>query len=1031
MPMTVLGAGPPVVRLVRLQRRLGGRGQRPRRQRLHRHQHRGRRRDDHLGPRQLPAHRQGQRRRGRLRCRGRPRRDHPGVRLRRRRWRPDHRPRRRWPVLQRDPAPLAPQDRRRARRLRGPRRGRHVRCHRHRHLRLGRHPGRLHRPARGQPAAARQPAHRGRRDHRATRSSPPSSSSRSSTSSSASGSSRRPRRWASTCPSTARPPISPDGRASGRSGPAPPGSRPADASPSAGHRAAASTARTPAASPPETLPMATPTGALAEAPLYDPRYEHDACGIGFVADAGGRSRGPGPAAGPRRSGGARRIAGRSAPTASRVDGAGIAFPLDPSVLRSRRCWRDGRGPTGRRDARSCRATASAERAARALVETDPRRGRAAGRRVARRPDRPVGALGAAAATSCPTVAQAVVARPPARPTMPGRSPTIRLRAAARRRAASSRVRGPSGRRPPCGAVRPVGVGRDDRLQGPRRRRSPGRSCTRTCARRWTWATPCSTSATPRTPDPWALAQPFRSIAHNGEINTVRGNREQVRGRTRDVGARPIAAELIAAGPLLSPDGSDSLSLDEGLELLTDDRLGPRRRRCWPPSPRRSRCDAPRTRTSPRCAGGRPGCSRRGMARPPSSSPTATRVGALIDRNGLRPAAFAVTRDRLVAVASEAGAVPFAASETIRRGRLGPGEILLVEPGRRDDPRGHRRQGLGAAPAADPRRPAAAPRGRARRGGRGRRGRDAPIDHVARYLVGLDAERARLDIKTMALEAHEPLWSMGDDTPTAGRGRLDRPVADHLRQAFAQVTNPAIDPERERIVMDLRVELGRRPALLGGPPRGPRTLRLERPIVADLAGLRGAAATARQPRIRGLDATWPAECRGRRPRVGARRLASDAPAAAGSGVEVLVVSDAALSLDRLPVPSILAAGAVHTALTDAGLRGRTDIVVDAADILDVHAMAMVLAVGATGVAPAARHRPRRRAGRDARRRGRDPRRRHRQPRRRVRGRPAQDARPDGHQRRRELHRRLARRHRRPRPRRHRRGASRWPPRGPAA
>ena len=109
---------------------------------------------------------------------------------------------------------------------------------------------------------------------------------------------------------------------------------------------------------------------------------------------------------------------------------------------------------------------------------------------------------------------------------------------------------------------------------------------------------------------------------------------------------------------------------------------------------------------------------------------------------------------------------------------------------------------------------------------------------------------------MALEAHEPLWSMGDDTPTAGRGRLDRPVADHLRQAFAQVTNPAIDPERERVVMDLRVELGRRPALLGGPPRGPRTLRLQRPIVGDLPGLLDALAD-RGARFRTLDAVWPA------------------------------------------------------------------------------------------------------------------------------------------------------------------------------
>ena len=159
-------------------------------------------------------------------------------------------------------------------------------------------------------------------------------------------------------------------------------------------------------------------------------------------------------------------------------------------------------------------------------------------------------------------------------------------------------------------------------------------------------------------------------------------------------------------------------------------------------------------------------------------------------------------------------------------------------------------------------------------GPGRASATPPTDHVMRYLAGLDAERARLDIKTMALEGHEPLWSMGDDTPTPGRGRLDRPVADHLRQAFAQVTNPAIDPERERVVMDLRVELGRRPALLGGPPRAPRTQRLQRPIVVDLAGLLRAMGEGRAT-VRTLDATWdPAagpEALARRPRsAGGRR-----------------------------------------------------------------------------------------------------------------------------------------------------------------
>jgi glutamate synthase domain-containing protein 2/glutamate synthase domain-containing protein 3 len=446
---------------------------------------------------------------------------------------------------------------------------------------------------------------------------------------------------------------------------------------------------------------------------------------------------------------------------------------------------------------------------------------------------------------------------------------------------------------------------------------------------------------------WRLAQPFRAIAHNGEINTVRGNREQVRGRARDRGARPVAADLLEAGPLLSPDGSDSLSLDEGLELLTSTgwELAPALLAAIPEAVGLRRAPHPHVAALRRATAGM-------LA--PWDGPAAIvfsdgrQVGALVDRNGLRPAAFAVTRDRLVALASEAGAVPFAAAETTRRGRLGPGEMLLVEPGRRriledTDAKAH---ALRQLPIHDAPRPlhedsveaaAAVIEGR------------APLDHRMRYLAGVDAERARLDIKTMALEGHEPLWSMGDDTPTPGRGRLDRPVADHLRQAFAQVTNPAIDPERERVVMDLRVELGRRPALLGGPPRSIRTLRLERPIVADLDALVEALLNDSR-RVRVLDATWAAADGADGLAVALERLANEATSAAGAGVEVLLVSDASISLDRLPVPSILAAGAVHSALTEAGLRGRTDLLVDAADVLDVHAMAMALAVGATAVHP---------------------------------------------------------------------------------
>jgi glutamate synthase (NADPH/NADH) large chain/glutamate synthase (ferredoxin) len=451
---------------------------------------------------------------------------------------------------------------------------------------------------------------------------------------------------------------------------------------------------------------------------------------------------------------------------------------------------------------------------------------------------------------------------------------------------------------------------------------------------------------------WRLAQPFRSIAHNGEINTVRGNREQVRGRSADPARTAIARSLLEAGPLLSADGSDSLSLDEALELLTVTGwdLTPALLASIPEALALRRAPHPHVATLQRRTAG---------LLAPWDGPAAIvfadgrRVGALVDRNGLRPAAFAVTRDRLVAVASEAGAVPFTPAETVRRGRLGPGELLLVEPGRRRiledaDAKAH---ALRALPIHDAARPIAEDRVEAAREPR------RTTDHVLRYLAGLDAERGRLDIRTMALEGHEPLWSMGDDTPTPGRARLDRPVADHLRQAFAQVTNPAIDPERERIVMDLRVELGRRQPLLAGPPSTPRTVRLARPVVVDLDAVleafRGEARDGGRRHDRAiatLDATWDADAGAAGLTAALDRLAKDAVAASRRGAELVVLTDEAWSIDRVPIPSILAAGTVHTVLTNAGLRGRTDLAVSAVDVLDVHSMAMLLAVGATAVQP---------------------------------------------------------------------------------
>ncbi len=187
-------------------------------------------------------------------------------------------------------------------------------------------------------------------------------------------------------------------------------------------------------------------------------------------------------------------------------------------------------------------------------------------------------------------------------------------------------------------------------------------------------------ATNTTPD-WRLAQPFRAIAHNGEINTVRTNREQVRGRAADPagsGTGAAARRLVDSGPLLSPDGSDSLSLDEALELLvaTGWSLEAALLALIPEAPALRPAGHPLAGAFARRTAG---------FLAPWDGPAAIafgdgrRVGALVDRNGLRPMAFAITRDRLVGTASEAGAVPIDPSETVRRGRLGPGEMLLVDP----------------------------------------------------------------------------------------------------------------------------------------------------------------------------------------------------------------------------------------------------------------------------------------------------------------------------------------------------------------
>jgi len=666
------------------------------------------------------------------------------------------------------------------------------------------------------------------------------------------------------------------------------------------------------------------------APLYDPAFEHDACGVGFVADAGGRSRArvlPLALAGLAALG----HRGAFAADGESGDGAGVSLPLEPALL-ERLGARPGEAvvqlflPRGR--VRRSRA--------RLIVEQSLELEGLGVRRWREVPADP-GVTGRAASATRPSFAQAIVCPPSGTEGAFERS----LLLARKRIEGAARERGLVDLAVPSASPRTIvykGLVAGDRLADLFSDLGGELAVS--------YATFHQRYATNTRPV-WRLAQPFRLVAHNGEINTVRGNREEVRGRAGDADPNGLLEALVARGGLLSPDGSDSLSLDELLELLVAGGwdLATALLATIPEAAALRQAPGPQIAALRRRTAGFLG---------PWDGPAAIvfadgrRVGALLDRNGLRPLAFAITRDKLVAAASEAGAIPLDAAETVRRGRLGPGELLLVEPARR-----RIREDAEAKSALLRRLPVhAAPRpSHVDRAPTTISVRPTPI--ALRYLAGLDAERLRLDVRTMAIEGHEPLWSMGDDTPTPGRGRIDRRVADHLKQAFAQVTNPAIDPERERVVMDLRVELGRRPALLGGMPWTPRTTRLERPLVADLAGLLALLSTRGNGRIRAprrLDATWPANAGTRGLEQALARLAGDAVDTAAGRTEVLLLSDRALSIDRLPIPSVLAIGAVHTALTEAGLRGRVDLLAEAADVLDPHALAMAIAAGATAVHP---------------------------------------------------------------------------------
>ncbi|HYN17685.1 MAG TPA: glutamate synthase central domain-containing protein, partial [Actinomycetes bacterium] len=375
---------------------------------------------------------------------------------------------------------------------------------------------------------------------------------------------------------------------------------------------------------------------------------------------------------------------------------------------------------------------------------------------------------------------------------------------------------------------------------------------------------------------WERAQPFRFLCHNGEINTLDGNVAWMRAREGHLGAGELDEDLLR--PLLDPDGSDSTKLDNAVELLV--RGGRDLRHALAmlvpavePLPGDDRQDLRDFYRYHACLT-EPWDGPAGLVFTDGHL-----VGAALDRNGLRPMRWEATEDGLVVCASEAGAVDTAGRGRVRRGRLGPGQMLCVDPERGLLTDEQIKDELAAS------RPWRAWVAEHLRGVDAGRPAEPPADDrrlvAAQATFGFTRELVTTVLRPMATAGKEPTASMGDDTPPAVLGTTTRPVGHFLRQRFAQVTNPPIDHLRERHVLSSRTLLGCRHPLLTEEPEAARMVELAGfTLTPDGLESLHDPALGLCPRV--LDATWPA---GEGPgglRAACLRLGDEAVAAVNDG-----------------------------------------------------------------------------------------------------------------------------------------------------
>ena len=452
---------------------------------------------------------------------------------------------------------------------------------------------------------------------------------------------------------------------------------------------------------------------------------------------------------------------------------------------------------------------------------------------------------------------------------------------------------------------------------------------------------------------WPLAHPYRYIAHNGEINTVKGNRNWMRARETLLESDLIPGDLKRLFPIVNDSGSDSASFDEVLELLyLGGRSLPHSVLMMIPEAWENHATMPQIRKD--------FYAFHSALMEPWDGPACVtftdghQIGAVLDRNGLRPSRFWVTDDGLVVLASEVGVLDFKPESVVRKSRLQPGKMFLVDidQGRiiEDD---EIKQTLASAQ----------PYGEWLSSGLVRLSDLPAREHIVyphssvvrrQRAFGYTEEEIRLIITPMARNGAEPLGSMGTDTPIAALSEKPRLLFDYFAQLFAQVTNPPLDAIREELVTSLGGSIGPEHNLLEPGPNSCRQISLQFPVIDndELAKIINVNADGDQPGfvchvVKGL---FPIAGGGQGLAARIKEIRTEVSKAIEEGARIIVLSDRDGDAENAPIPSLLLTSAVHHHLIREKTRTKVGLVVESGEVREVHHVALLIGFGAAAVNP---------------------------------------------------------------------------------